>query len=337
MLGFDRPWQNLAEHATATLASVAVVAGIGAIAWLVDRSVDPRRRFLLAGLLVGGLGCLSWFGIHWLNAGRCLLGLTLLYMVTEAVLAVRTPGIGDGFQVVALRLAAAALAAGLMARMLLNGRIYQYGFYQAVLAGLVLTAVLVGELPSRLGVGRFGRAVALAGAAALLVPGVIRLAGHSQEMLRLENYAVGEGTDQFYSLPPETEPAGAFVRSLAGYLNQNASARQSLLVLPEGEMINYLARMPSPVAPFFFYGAAMAGGREEAIVSELDRHPPDWVAIVSIDLRDHGIERYGEQPGNGQQIMRWLHEHYDGEASIGGDPLDFRQRGAILLRHRTGR
>lgn len=336
LLGFDRPWQNLGEHAAAMLASALLVAVIAAAAWLADRGTRNWQRYLPAGALVAGLSCLSWFGIDWLNAGRCLLGLTLLYLTSEAVLAIRPTGAGVKLPVLALRLAAAALGAGLMARMLLNGRIYQYGFYQAALASVVLTAVLVGELPARLQVGGYGKAVAAAGAVALLLPGVARLAVHSQNMLRSETYAVGEGVDQFYSLPPEIEPAGAFVRALTDYLRRNATDKQTLLVLPEGEMINYLARMPSPVAPFFFYGASTSGGREEALVRELDRHPPDWVAIVSIDLRDHGIERYGEVPGNGQQIMRWLHEHYDGEASVGGDPLDVRQRGAILLRHRTG-
>jgi hypothetical protein len=43
----------------------------------------------------------------------------------------------------------AVLAAALMTRMVLNGRIYQFGFYQAALASVLVPAVMIGELPER--------------------------------------------------------------------------------------------------------------------------------------------------------------------------------------------
>ena len=51
---------------------------------------------------------------------------------------------------------------------------------------------------------------------------------------------------------------------------------RTAVVLPEGEMINYLARIPSPVAPYAYFGAATRDGKEDAIVRELQAHPPDW-------------------------------------------------------------
>jgi hypothetical protein len=110
------------------------------------------------------------------------------------------------------------------------------------------------------------------------------------------------------------------------------SPGQTLLVLPEGEMINYLARMPSPVAPFFFYSFALSGGREAALVNQLSEHPPDWVVIISRDLREYGIGRYGEAPGEGQSILGWVSENYQREMAVGGDPLDVGQAGGVLLK-----
>ena len=105
-------------------------------------------------------------------------------------------------------------------------------------------------------------------------------------------------------------------------------------MLPEGEMINYLARQPSPVAPFFFFSAATSGDREAAIVRDLKKHPPDWVALVSRDLREYGVQRYGERPDQGGQILDWAGDRYEVAATFGGDPLDFRQRGAMLLQRK---
>src|SRR5439155_17388809 len=97
-----------------------------------------------------------------------------------------------------LRLLLAVLAAALMGHMVLNGRIYQFAFYQAALAAMLVPAVLIGELPSRLGAGRWGRAVAVAGCLGLLVPGVMILAGQSRQWLRMKVHPIGDGRERMY-------------------------------------------------------------------------------------------------------------------------------------------
>jgi hypothetical protein len=137
--------------------------------------------------------------------------------------------------------------------MVLNGRIYQFGYYQAALAGTVVSAVLVGEVPSFAATGRWGRSAVAAGVLALLLPGVVVLTARSQLAYRLRTYAVGEGVDQFFKFPPKIRPTGEIVRVVTEHL-RHQPAGQTLLVLPEGEMLNYLARMPSPLAPFLLLG-----------------------------------------------------------------------------------
>ena len=172
------------------------------------------------------------------------------------------------------------------------------------------------------------------GSLALLVPGVMILAGKSQRMLHIKTFAVGEGVDRFYAFPPKMKPTGEIVRVLSEWLRETPPG-QTLLVLPEGEMINYLARLPSPVSPFRFYFATTDDGREERIVNELQRHPPDWIVIISRNLREYGIQRYGEKIGSGQLILHWAIENYELAASVGGDPLDYRQHGGIILKRKV--
>ena len=95
-------------------------------------------------------------------------------------------------------------------------------------------------------------------------------------------------------------------------------------------MLNYLTRKPSPVRPFFFFSAATSGGRELELVQELERKPPDWVIIISRDLSEYGIKRYGESPDRGRALLAWVAKNYEVAASIGEDPFDRTQRAARL-------
>ena len=225
------------------------------------------------------------------------------------------------------------LAAVLMSRMILAGRIYHYGFYQAALAGILVPAVLIGELPERLGLGRWGRGLVVAASLLLLAPGVVMLARRSLHLMSLKTAAVGQGRDRFYTFPPQINPTGEMVQLASTWLAKMPPG-QTLVVLPEGEIINYLARLPSPVPPYAFFGATTSDGQEKVVVDELKRHPPDWVVIISRDLNDYGIQSYGERSGAGLDILLWVADHYRQTVSFGGNPFDSRQCGALILKRK---
>ena len=334
-LGFDQPWPHLLAHAGATLLALGLVAVVTVGVRLVDRATTSGTRWLVLGGWVAGLAALAWWGLAWNSAGRCLLGVALVYGVSCVVALRRSAGTGANATLPVVQLLIAVLAVALMMRMLLNGRIHQFGFYQAALAALLVPAVLIGELPAWLRVGRWGRIAAMAGCLALIAPGVVILAAQSRQMLSLKTLPVGEGNNRFLAFPSPVDPTGELVGQASAWLRVAAAGRpQTLLVLPEGEMINYLAGMPSPVAPFFFYSAATRGGRGAEIVRQLERSPPDWIVLVSRDLREYGVQRYGESPEQGGQILDWAGDRYEVATTFGGDPLDYRQRGLMILRRR---
>jgi hypothetical protein len=334
--GFDQPWKNLGDHVGAFLLAGGLIALIVGAAWLVERCGPRWLRLLVVGLLVAGLAWLACIEINWLQSGRCLFGLMLVYAFIGVAPLVRKSGRQGDLRGPATRLLMALLALALMARMVLNGRIYHYGYYQAALAWLLVPAVLIGELPGRIRVLQWGRAVVVLASLALITPGVVILANQSQEVLALKTSPVGEGADFFYAFPPRVDPTGEIVSLVSAELLK-MPRDQTLLVLPEGMMINYLARQPSPVPDIYFFGVATGHGGEERIVKALQQHPPDRVVIISRDLREYGVQRYGEGPGSGQQLLQWAVANYDPAFSIGGDPLDVRQRGSIVLERKAGR
>jgi len=333
-LGFDQPGTHALEHAAATLVASLLIGLIAAGVWLADRSKENGRRVLVLGVGSVGLGLLAWFKLPWVSAGRCLLGLTLVYTVACGITLLRQNKTAANSTTTILRLLLALLAAALLSRMLLNGRIQQFGFYQAALAALLIPAVLIGEFPERFGVGRWGRRVAAAGCLVLILPGVVFYAGLSRELLKLKTQSIGEGRDRFLTFPASLDPTGELIGQASGWLRAMPGGPRTLLVLPEGQMINYLARLPSPVAPFFFFSAATSGGREAAIVRDLEKSPPDWIVLVSRDLREYGVQRYGESPEQGGQILDWAGDRYEVAAAFSGDPLDIRQRGLMILKRK---
>ena len=57
--------------------------------------------------------------------------------------------------------------------------------------------------------------------------------------------------------------------------------RATLLLLPEGVMINYLSRHERPLSADF--------SREDLYLQQLGRSPPDYVVLIARDLHEFGI------------------------------------------------
>jgi len=331
LLGLDRTWPNFFEQATAGLLAAAVIFVVAILVWLVEHERRPWPRLPAVALITAGFVWLGCRVIDWKQIGRCLFALVLVYSLVCVVSFFRTTRSQEHIATAMGRILLGVLSSALMARMILNGRIYHYGFYQAALAAVLVPAVMIGELPGWLRAGLRARNVAVMATLAIVLPGIAILAKRSQHSLQLRTFAIGTGRDRFYSFPARLEPVGEIINVVTDVLREKGEG-ETLTVLPEGEFINYLARLPNPLSHAFFYAGATSNGREAQIVKELDRNPPHWILIISRDLIGYGVERYGDKPGDGQEILSWVDQNYKQVASIGGDPLDYRERGAILLR-----
>jgi hypothetical protein len=317
-LGFDQPLVRAWQHLTATGTALLCIAVAAGAAHFGDRF--PRQRPVLLCATAATLLCVATLFIPWDIAGRCLLGVLVLYAAV--------------FRPSGIRLLMTVLSLSLLARMALNGRLYQFGFYQAALATLTIVAVTVSELPDRLRLSVAGRAALRFSFACVLVPGALTMILWSQQLLAQKTYSVASGGDRFFAVDPSRDKTGDFVNAVSSELRRIAPG-QTLLVLPDGEMINYLARMRSPVAPAFFFSSATLGGREAGVVEDLRRHPPDWILLISRDLTEFGVRQYGEREGQGKLILEWTSSDYELAGSMGGDPLAPPDQGIRLLKRRT--
>jgi hypothetical protein len=327
-LGLDQPWHNFWREIRATFAA-CLVLGFIALAGKIADPIKPRWRYLAAvGFSTIIMVALATRAITWLDSGRALPGLSLIYLTVCLA-----PTFTGKFPTTdrtawSTRLLLAVLAVAMLARMFLHGRLDQYGYYQAVIAAIIMPAILIGELPAQLRLGQRGTAAIIVATLALFLPGAVSLAAKSQRTLSHKTEPVASGRDLFYT--SQFDPTGTLIDAVSSALRQ-APRDQTVLALPDGPMINYLARLPSPIAPYCYFAMMTENGKEQLIVHALQQHPPDYVVITTRPLFEFGVAVYGRRVGEGKLLLDWVEANYQLDFRRGGNPLDYRQRGATVL------
>jgi len=329
--GWDHPVENFIQHIRKTALVMGVLGGIGGWVALGLRMRGFRRAIMLMVAVAAALGA----GIlaDWSAIGKSLLGSVLIYLCFAWFRWRRSARWATGEQVATQqwRLLLAVVASAMMARMILNGRIVQFGFFQAVLAAMVVTAVICAEAAEWMPNVKERRLSVVLAVAGLLLPGLVWAGMRAREYYGWQTLAVADARDRFYHFEPEIEASGQLMNDVLGVLRE-LPRETTLLALPEGSMVNYLARLRSPLPQFQYYSFTTEAGREKGIVDALRLRPPDRVVVISrFGLGDFGIVRYGERDGAGRQIIEWVNQNYRITHRFGGDPLATDQRGAYIL------
>jgi len=307
-MGFDNGWRNVGWELEFTLCAVLMVGAIWAAGWFVNRPWSWPLR-LATALGAGYLACSVSMGGGF-EIGPCLPGLILIILtivVARLVRELQQTGRVQARNVMALALV--LLAGTMLARMALRARINHFGFIQAAFAGMVAVAVIVSEVPQWTGHGRWGRRVTLAGIMAMLALGSGAIVAESARNHAAQTQPVGSGADRFYAFNPNLDETGSVVNWCVERL-QSIPPGATLLVLPEGVMINYLTRHERPMPEFV--------SDEQEYIKQLSRTQPDYVIYIWGDQRDAGIPRFGDPGQPGEKIVQWLRENYAIEATHQG-------------------
>jgi hypothetical protein len=303
-MGFDNGWRNVGWESEFTLCAVLMIGAIWAAGWFLNRPWSwPLRLATVLG--AGYLACSVDMGGGF-EIGPCLPGLILIIfiiIVNRLVRELRQTGRVQARNVMALALV--LLAGTMLVRMALRARINHFGFIQAAFAGMVAVAFIVSEVPRWTGNGRWGRRVALVGIMAMLALGCGAIIAESARNHAAQTQPVGSGADRFYAFNPKLDETGSVVNWCVERL-RSIPPGATLLVLPEGVMINYLTRHKRPMPEFV--------SDEQEYIRQLGQSRPDYVIYIWGDQRDGGIPRFGDPGQPGEKIVNWLHENYALEA-----------------------
>jgi hypothetical protein len=325
--GLDHPWRNGWLEIKSGLAAALIISATWAAGWFINRPSALLRGLIL--LALGGLALSARLEGGWFHVGLCLPLLTAMGLVFYgARLSRQWRRTGRMEPSTVMQWLLTLLAAALLARMALFARVYHFGYFQAALAGMVAAAIMAGEVPLWTGPGRAGRATAAMGGLLVLALACGAIAAKSNAIRAGQTQPIGDGSDRFYAFDRDIDPTGALVdwvvKQLAG-----APPGATLLVLPDGLSINFLTGRISPLPDVW------TAGTEESMVERLRKTPPDYVALLSLNLGEHGIQQYGA-PGNpGRLLLRWVNENYVPVASWGDPFSGTRLKGARVLRGKS--
>jgi hypothetical protein len=276
-----------------------------------------RYRFVLVAVLSITSAILVWqnfIKIYWDYARAWPLFMVLLAAGALAWF-IRNRRAPDRGAQAALVVTTAVFAVALLSKMLLNSRIQDYGFTLALPAGVLMVLALVDWAPHALDrMGGFGSGFRALALTLILVSTYGHLA-HTGHYLSLCVNEVGSGADTFTALPRE----GAAVSLALKMIDANAGRSQTVAVLPEGVMINYLSRRPNPTPYTTYLGVELEAFGDERMTESYERHPPDYVLLVQRPAPEYGLSFFGKDFG--KRLYRWIMSRYRPLAQVGQTPM----------------
>ncbi len=141
-------------------------------------------------------------------------------------------------------------------------------------------------------------------------------------------YRVGGGPDTFLG-----DHRCEFVVPLLEELRHRVRPGQTLCVLPEGIMINYLTRIESSVPFDCFIPPALQMFDERKIIASFRAHPPDYVLLFHRETPEYGAALFGRDYG--RELSYRVMERYSPVAQHGHDPMSEDGDGFILMARRS--
>ena len=105
-------------------------------------------------------------------------------------------------------------------------------------------------------------------------------------------------------------------------------------VLPEGVMLNYLARKVNPTKYTSFMVPEMRMFGEGNILSAFIDKRPDFIILVHKNTSEYGEDFFGRNVRYGKPIMDWVNQNYQTVVKIGDEPLKDDRFGIKVMKKR---
>ena len=314
--GFDRAGEHLKTMGLWLLIDVAVV--LLAIAWSVvvarltrDRPSHVRRWAMVMAMGVVVLACVTfaWPAGTW---SRTLQPMPVVLLFATAYFG--WCAIKQRSETDAVMTALCAMGLALLPKVLLKAGPEHYGFAHA-LPGAAVMAVLAIHHVGRIAASRFGgdRAAATVVMLALLLgvtAGQVRV---TAKWMARKEVTLSSSSDAMHM-----QWHGRTIAEVTQWLGEHAQPGQTLVVVPEGAMINYLSRLRNPTR-FDLYLPDWMQAFEQQMTHDWASAKPDWVVWIDRDTSELGSATFGQTYA--PELGRSLREEYEPRATLGPEKL----------------
>jgi hypothetical protein len=151
----------------------------------------------------------------------------------------------------------------------------------------------------------------------------------------VKNKPLGTGADRMHAFGLPFSESGTITAAALENMAQTMPPGATLVVIPDGIVLNYLLRRENPTPYTVFDPVLMAVyGGEERVVETLTAHPPDYIALVQRNFDEYGLAPFGQDPRFGRTILAWVDQHYE-VVQVYGAPPSGRDFGIALLRRKS--
>ena len=324
LAGFDRPLETFSQALLA--AACVLVFAVGSRR--LDRVTPAGRRgaavaaasgVAVFALLTGLSNRIDW---HWLAAA--LPFVALAWLAAAGRRCAREPGLDPARFVLLLF---AVLGLGLLTKLGFRADVGHYGFVLAMPVTLLGTAALLAGPVKRAGRGGIGRALGVA----VVCAAVLALLSESNDFYRRKHQPVGAGADRMLGPSRFTSPRAALLQQTLSRLEARLGPQSTLLVLPEGAILNYWIRKRNPSPYFLYLPTEMRAFGEPEMIAALAAEPPDYVALLHRLSHEFGVGPFGVDPENGRALLDWVRARYRPVDRIGAAPFSGQGFGVVVL------
>lgn len=314
--GFDRAGEHLTTMGLWLLIDVAVV--LLAIVWSIvvarlsrDRANHVRRWAMVIAMGVVVLACVTfiWPAGTWVRTLRPMPVVLLFATACFGWCAIKRRSESD-----AVMTALCVMALALLPKVLLKAGPEHYGFAHA-LPGAAVMAVLAVHHVGRVATSRFSgdRAAATVVMLALVLgvtAGQVRVTAN---WMARKEITLSSGSDAMH-----VQWHGRTLAEVTAWLSEHAEPGQTLTVVPEGAMINYLSRLRNPTR-FDLYLPDWMQAFEQQMTHDWSNAKPDWVVWIDRDASELGSATFGKTYA--LELGRILRDEYEPRATLGPEKL----------------
>jgi len=305
--------------------------------WLTLPIVRWGHRHIVSLFARVSLLLVSFLVIRWDDFPSALPLITTCWIAVLSALFYRIRHDREKALKVLLQVFWAVFSLVLLAKIILDVRLYHYGFYLALPATVLLVMMLVSTIPSlmvhRGAQGRVFRSVSVL----MLLAGIGMHFAFAQAAYSRKHYSVGTGADRFLAFDTKEHWEARAISDVLSLIQGTVPSDATMVVFPEGVMINYLSRRNNPTPYISFMLPEMRAFGEDRIIESLGDAPPDYALLVYRDTREYGFRSFGSDPQYGQKIMNWLEANYVSIAITGDRPVRDGGHGIEIFRHATAK
>jgi hypothetical protein len=339
-MGTDKIGSNLTTLVIcASFFMVALAPALLAGLMMKGRGRVPKIAAALGAAAVpAALLVMGWRSDYWFMFARPLpafLSIAILLLSVNVLRADR----GSATQLRnIMRLTMIAFSLLLLLKMIFLSRIHHYGFILAMPATMMLVVLLLNWIPSWIKRSGGSAAVVQTAALVLLAAIVVMHMCRMSPWLERRNTEVGSGADAIIV----DYQRGPIVKDALAYLASAMRPDQTLVVMPEGVMLNYLLRRDSTVPYLTFLPPDLIMFDEQAMLEALKKQPPDFIALMHRPVGEYGFAAFGGDYA--QSFLKWMMDHYDFQHPVVFGDLPYLQRpedqrpyfGILIVSRRAG-